>query len=201
MSGDKVTVDLGALQSKRQSSFFNGRMLASTPQNLDSRYHHTLIVLYEHNDQGAKGFIVNRTTDRVTYPELAQQLSIDCKDPPTPPIFQAGNQESSRGFVLHSEDRRYRGSQQIGPGLLFTGTIDPLNEIANRAGPQQRLVMLGHTVWAAGALEKEVAEDNWFVMPLDLSLIFLADNLNKWQQAVQKFLPILGHLTQSLGKA
>ena len=185
MSKD-IKIDFNALRGKRKDGYLTGKMLIAMPQVVDKRYRRSVIVLYEHNENGAKGFSVNRKTEKVTFAELTNQLKINCQNPPEPSMYQGGNVDNMRGFVLHSADRPYRTSLTVAEGLLMTSSIDPLSEIANRLGPKQRMVLLGQMVWAAGELERELAENQWLIMDHDIALIFEDQERGKWLNAMRK---------------
>ncbi|MFK7866253.1 MAG: YqgE/AlgH family protein [Alphaproteobacteria bacterium] len=185
MSKD-IKIDLQALRGLRDGGYITGKMLIAMPHIEDARYKRSVILLYEHNKEGAKGFLLNRTTDRVSFLELARQLSIVCQNPPEPQLYHGGPIENMRGFVLHSADRQYRSSLKIADGIMMTSSIEPLNEIANRIGPSSRMILLGHSVWAKDELERELAENFWLVMECDLGICFQEDVHTKWLESMKK---------------
>lgn len=185
-TNSQIRIDTKAALGRRDGGFLTGKLLVAMPSLQEERYRHKVLVIYEHNPDGAKGFILNQLNEKVNFVELTRQLNIICKNPPEPPMYSGGPIENMRGFVLHSADRSYRTSMKIAPNLLLTSNIDPLNEIANRIGPRERMVLLGHNVWGAGELEREITDNHWLVMECESSIIFMPNVEGKWSAAMQK---------------
>jgi len=54
------------------------------------------------------------------------------------------------------------------------------------AGPRQCLVALGYAGWGPGQLESEINANGWLVATADTSLVFDANDDNKWRSALSK---------------
>ena len=180
-----IKIDLNQARGKRDGGYLTGQAIVAMPQIEDARFRRTVFVIYEHNEEGAKGFCLTRLNDKVTFLELARQLHINCQNPPEPLMHQGGPIDSMRGFVLHSADRKYRTSLQITNQLYLTSSIEPLNEIANHIGPKQRILLLGHMVWGAGELEREIEQSLWLHMECDADIVFMENVQAKWQAAMR----------------
>jgi len=58
--------------------------------------------------------------------------------------------------------------------------------MADGAGPQRRLFILGYAGWGPGQLEGELARDDWVTAPADASLIFSDDLESLWEEAISR---------------
>ncbi len=199
MSDKEIHLPPDALKPAEPDFSLEGKTLVAAPGVKEQRYKQALLIVYEHKDEGTKGFIVNRLHDRMNYPELAKQLNIECSNPPDVPVFVGGNADTTRGFVLHSADRRYRTSTLVAPGLYLSATIDPLTEIANNHGPRDRLVLLGHMIWADGQLVEEMRQGVWIEAPHDPALILNQRIDTKWTQALTAAGIKPGYLSADIG--
>ena len=133
------------------------------------------------------GLVVNKLIDSFTFPELLDQLNIECSDTvPPKAIHYGGPVESGRGFVLHSQDYCHEGTISIADSVGLTATTDILRDIAEKQGPQKSLLALGYAGWGAGQLDEEIYQNAWLNVPGDHSLIF--DNIidEKWELAISK---------------
>lgn len=72
---------------------------------------------------------------------------------------------------------------QITDELALTTSVDILELIANRQGPEKFLVALGRAGWSAGQLEKELQENTWLTCPATLPVLFDATAEQKLQAA------------------
>ena len=180
VSSDPIVIDT-------HDGFLTGRLLFAAPSLSDSRFEKTVIYLCSHSEKGAMGLIINRMLNSLTFEELLLQLSIDLTE-----AFRGihvhfgGPVEMGRGFVLHSTDYREEGTLcgDIGPGV--TATLDILHKTARGEGPREMLFALGYAGWGAGQLDREVANHDWMVAPLDEELIFDQDHDAKWSRCMDR---------------
>ncbi len=162
-----------------------GQLLVAMPRMTDPRFERTVIYICAHSGQGAMGLVVNRTFDKMSFPELLAQLKIDA----TPKarrirIHAGGPVESSHGFVLHSDDYVREGTMRVTDGIALTATIDILKAIAEGEGPRQSLLALGYAGWGPGQLESEIVRNSWLNVPADPALVFALDIDRIWERAL-----------------
>ena len=87
-----------------------GQILVSMPTMRDDRFYKTVIFICAHSNEGAMGIIINKKIDHDMYPDLLSQLGIDnpLKDSKIY-LRYGGPVETSRGFVLHTDDVMQNG--------------------------------------------------------------------------------------------
>jgi putative transcriptional regulator len=193
-----------------QSGFFDGQLLIAMPGMLDDRFARAVIYVCAHSEEGAMGIIVNRPAERVDFPQLLVQLKVIGPDEairlPAEAssllVLSGGPVDTSRGFVLHSNDFSIDNSTlPIGGGVSLTATIDILRAIARGSGPGRALLALGYAGWAAGQLEAEMQHNGWLNCPADPSLIFDSALDSKYERAFRKAGIDLGQLSSDAGNA
>jgi len=185
------------------ASYLVGQLLLAMPSMSDTRFEKAVIFMCAHDEQGAMGLVINHTLPDVTFKNLLKQVGItsDIRVNISDPVMSGGPVESSRGFLLHTNEFTQEDTIKINDALSVTGTIDALKEVAKGNGPEDMLFILGYAGWAAGQLEQEIQDNAWLVSEPDPSIIFNDNHNNKWVSAVGKMGFDPGMLSSSAGRA
>jgi putative transcriptional regulator len=143
------------------SENLTGRLLVAVPHMLDSNFARTVVLICDHNEDGALGLIVNRPTGAEVFDYLPGWLHL-VTEPPV--VFEGGpvQREVAVGLARTSPDEAVGGLSMITGelGLLDLGA-DP-NQFVGVAAVR---VFSGYAGWEAGQLETEITEGGWFVVP------------------------------------
>jgi putative transcriptional regulator len=166
--------------------YFAGQLLVAMPGMADPRFDRSVIYMCAHSDEGALGLVVNQLVDSIDFPELLEQLNIDCGDPVRQiRVHFGGPVETGRGFVLHSADYTQDSTLQVNEQVGLTASVGILEAIAQGdPAPQHSLLALGYAGWGPGQLDDEVQANAWLQVPADEAIIFDADIDTKWDRAV-----------------
>jgi putative transcriptional regulator len=164
-----------------------GRLLVATPALGDPNFHRTVIVLLDHDEDGALGVVLNRPSP-VPVGEVLPTWAESASEPGV--LFQGGpvSQESAVGLaLLHSppgtEDepdgfRRVRGTLGLvdldGEPALLDGSLGGVRIFAGYAG------------WGAGQLEGELAEGAWYVVDAEPGDIFESAPEVLWRKVLRR---------------
>ena len=133
------------------------------------------------------GIVINQPVGGLQFHELLEQLNLKPGfNVPAPVVHLGGPVDTSRGFVLHSNDVTKGDSVMVNDHLAITGTVDILRLIAEGRGPQKSLLALGYAGWGPGQLEHELQENSWLAVQADDALIFDAALDQKWEKALRK---------------
>lgn len=163
-----------------------GKLLIAMPGMGDPRFEHSVVFMCSHTDEGAMGLIVNKPAGDVRLSDLLEQLDIAPEPPGRDlPVYFGGPVEGARGFVLHSCD--YASSLQsleVSPDYAMTATLDVLEDIAQGAGPENVLMMLGYAGWGPGQLEAEIGQNGWLTAEAEPELVFDCPAAEKWVAAL-----------------
>jgi putative transcriptional regulator len=187
-----------------------GHMLMAMPGMEDARFKRSLIYVCAHSGEGTMGIVVNHTTPKMTVRDLLVQLDIIEPEQAIrlphkvshAPILKGGPVETSRGFVIHSDDYWSKNSTQaVADGICMTATIEILKAITKNEGPQSAVLALGYSGWSAGQLEREIAQNSWLHCPADPELIFGGDLESKYDRAMRKIGIDPAMLSQNVGHA
>lgn len=154
-------------------SFLKHHFLIAMPHMDDPRFARTVVYLVEHDEHGAMGLVINRSTE-LNLGEVLLQLRPDSRPAEhcwQIPIHAGGPVHTDRGFVLHPRGWQFQATLELGELALST-SLDALLAIAEGHGPQHPLIALGYAGWDAGQLEAELADNAWLTCPADPAVLF-----------------------------
>lgn len=168
----------------QETSSLSGKVLVSMPYMVDKTFQNTVILICSHNHAGATGVIVNRTLPGLTFKDLLAQIDVSmrpiCEDQA---LYYGGPMDIRKGVVLHSLDYRTGSTDCVKDTLGVTTNLEILKALAQGKGPKESLIMLGFASWDEGQLEKEISQNDWFIMDASHQLIFHTLVERKWEQA------------------
>ena len=144
--------------------------LIAMPSLDDSFFGKGVILICEHNDEGAFGLLINKPLD-LTLRELLEQTGLTPTSNNTEleqPVFLGGPVQMERGFILHHGEAIWQASRPIMENLTLTTSRDILEAIATGEFNEKTFATLGYSGWGAGQL----ADNAWLTVQADLSIIF-----------------------------
>jgi len=175
-------------QGKFYSSVKNN-FLISTERMNDSRFKKSVIAMFEHDEDGAWGLVINKPMGSIPLAFLLDS-SISTSDEREKLyginilIFWGGPVEVKKIFVLHSSEYQNDSTKNYG-GISISQDYNILLDIAENKGPEKSLVILGYSGWRAGQLENEMERDDWILSDLDPDIIFEKESIKKWPKAYE----------------
>ena len=152
-----------------------GQLLIAGPDLLDPNFRRTVVLVVEHNDEGALGLVLNRpseTTVRAAVPELEELVDLDDQ------LFIGGPVQPSAVIVLaefeDATDAALIAFDDV--GVLATGPApdDPI------AGLRRGRAFVGHWGWGAGQLDSELERGDWILEPAQNEDAFSSRALDLW---------------------
>ena len=178
------------------------------PGMADPNFAGTVIYLFEHNERGAMGLVVNRPTE-VDLATLFDKIELKLEIAPLleQPVYFGGPVQVERGFVLHEPNpgTSYSSSLIIPGGLTMTTSKDVLEAVASGNGPPKFLMTLGYAGWGAGQLEEEIILNGWMNVPLSrqqmAEIIFDTPYSQRYERAMSHLGFDLSHLSGEAGHA
>ena len=164
-----------------------GRLLVASEKMGDPRFQKTVIYMIEHNPDGAMGLVINVPMGAVPAAKLFNRLGLNGDGVEGEiEVYFGGPVDPERGFLLHSADVLLEGSVRVDERVALTARPEMLLAIVRGEGPAQSVFTLGYTGWGPGQLESELARDDWFVIPADMSLVFAPDPTKSWERAAAR---------------
>jgi putative transcriptional regulator len=170
-----------------ERSFLTGQLLVASPTMGDPRFLQTVILMVQHDRNGALGIVINRPLGDRPLALLLEALGE--KDPSVAGavrIFAGGPVQPDIGFVLHSTDYHRPDTVDIDGRVAMTSSREVLRDIGNKRGPNKSLIAFGYAGWAPGQLEAELAHGFWYTTPQDANLVFDEDRDGLWDRAMKR---------------
>jgi putative transcriptional regulator len=139
------------------SETLKGRLLVATPGLVDANFFRTVVLLVEHNDEGAAGVVLNRPSDVALNDGPLEEWQEMAADPPL--VFFGGPVQPGAAVCLaraqpHEEPE---GFQPVIGGL---GVVDIGREDVEIRPHLDRIrVFAGYAGWGAGQLESEIGRE------------------------------------------
>ena len=169
-----------------------GQFLIAMPGMGDQRFEKSVIFVCAHSEDGAMGFIINRTMASPSIVDFFTKLEIITHEEQDTfgeelaarSLNMGGPVEPGRGFVLHTPDFESETSLKIGDSICLTATLEILRAIAMGRGPERILLALGYSGWGAGQLEREIISNGWLNCEADHDILFDQDHETKYERAL-----------------
>jgi putative transcriptional regulator len=160
-----------------------GKLLLSAPNLFDPNFRRTVVLIAEHNEDGALGLVLNRPagmTVAEAVPELAWIAGSD-----DDPVYAGGPVGADSVIVLAEFDA---------PSLAAAIVMDDLGFVPANAVGSERLadatrrarIFAGHAGWGPGQLDDELAEDSWIVEPAQVEDVFTTDPAGLWGAVLRR---------------
>jgi putative transcriptional regulator len=170
------------------SSTLAPALLLSMPQMLDPNFVRTVVLLCQHNDNGAFGLVMNRplvTSGRVTV-NLDPPMSTDRELE----VWIGGPVEPERSWILVGQDAEGEGDDirgmRIAEGLHLSTSPDLLRRLLAPVPPPDTRLIVGYSGWSPGQLEAELEASAWLIGEADRDLIFNTPPERMWETAIRR---------------
>ncbi len=167
------------------ASSFAGQLLVASPELRQPAFDHAVILLAQHNREGALGIVINRPLGRRPIAEILAAFGADASGvTDSVRVFSGGPVDPGVGFILHSAEYHRPETLDIDGRVALTSAADVLRDIGLGKGPAKSLVAFGYAGWAPSQLEDELAHGVWVTVPEDPSLVFDDDRAKVWADAL-----------------
>lgn len=157
---------------------FQPSFLIAVPQLGDPNFHHCIILMLEHNPQGAIGLVINDPTD-LSLSTFAENHAISCHSNfNSAYVYRGGPVDIAAGWILHTDDSAPE-KQEIMPGLYVSGSQETLVHLLESGFKKMRL-LLGYAGWGSGQLDAEMARGAWISSEVNVKHIFDTESHQIW---------------------
>lgn len=184
-----------------------GQILIAMPAMEDPYFSKSVILVCNHDQDGAMGMILNHPL-QLNVGDLFEQLQMNCDAPHQEErqVHFGGPVQVERGFVLHTPATEFNTTLDLSEGLAMTSSKDILEAAARDEAPPEMFIALGYTGWSAGQLEEEIQANTWLTLPLSDTqqlhkLIFKLPNDDKLSWAMQQLGVDFATLSEVAGHA
>ena len=162
----------------------DGQLLVATPRLLDPNFTRTVILVLNHDEDGALGVVINRPSQLA----VAQVLP-DWSDVVTLPPMVFGGGPVVAGLGPRRRRRAGGGPpsgfQRVvrGYGLVDLDAVTRRSVVPDLAGIR---VFSGYAGWGAEQLESEIEEGSWYVVPAAPGDLLSAEPETLWRRVLRR---------------
>src|SRR3954464_2839651 len=144
-----------------ENQFLKGQLLLDSGQLRGSFFQRTVVLICQHDNEGAFGLVLNRSTGNNVGEMVVADLPELVK---TCPVFLGGPVQPSALSFLHSDS--FIPDANVMPNLTLGHSIDALTELGESFSPTRKLKMFaGYSGWSPGQLEDEMKREAWLTHP------------------------------------
>ena len=162
--------------------YLKGQLLLDSGELGGSFFQRTVILVCEHNAEGAFGLVLNRPTGSKAGEMVVADLPETLKDQP---LFLGGPVQPTALSFLHSE--AFLPEANVMPNLSLGHSLDTLTEIGESFSANRKIKMFaGYSGWSPGQLEDELKRKAWLTHPASLELVFEPDPTRLWQTILEQ---------------
>jgi putative transcriptional regulator len=158
-----------------------GQLLIAGPGLGDPNFWRTVVLVVEHNAEGALGLVLNRPSDTTVaeaVPELQELIA------PEADVLVGGPVQQSSVIVLAEFDD---------PGEAALIAFDDVGILGSEAGLERGATGIrtarafaGHAGWAPGQLDDELERGDWILEPARRSDAFAQDPRQLWPSVLTR---------------
>jgi putative transcriptional regulator len=155
--------------------------LIASPQMRDPNFQRAVVLLVQHNREGALGLVVNRESP-VRLGDVVDRIVSVAPARANRPVLWGGPVERGAGFVL------FKGKApegwQIRGDLSVSASRERLSALV--ASGADFHLCLGYAGWGAGQLDREFAEGSWIHLEASADLIFECPIGDRYDRALAR---------------
>jgi putative transcriptional regulator len=170
-----------ALDMSETGKFLKGKLLLDGGVLRGSFFHHTVVLVCEHNAEGAFGLVLNRAASNKVGEVLVADLPDRLRESP---LFLGGPVQPTALSFLHADS--FIPDANVFPNLSLGHSLDDLLEIGESFSPEKKVKMFaGYAGWSPGQLETEIKRKAWLTFPASLELVFETPPEQLWQKILK----------------
>lgn len=158
-----------------------GQFLIAAKQLVDSNFYRSVVLMIEHNDEGAMGLIVNRPSTISVSHALSDHFDGLENDSL---VYIGGPVQPSALFILHNQGDLDPEEPCVVPGLYVgssPGAFESIVRYSIDECPEVKYrVFCGCAGWGPGQLEGEIERGDWYHVCADAETLFSDDPYEVW---------------------
>jgi putative transcriptional regulator len=165
-----------------KSKFLKGHFLLDSGQLQGSFFQQTVVLICQHDAEGAFGLVLNRVTGNEVGEMVVANLPDTLKKCP---LHLGGPVQPTALSFLHSDS--FIPDANVLPNVSLGHSLDSLVDIGESFSATKKVKMFaGYAGWSGGQLENEMKRKAWLTFPASLELIFETAPEQLWQIVLRR---------------
>lgn len=164
------------------TKYLKGHFLLDSGQLCGSFFQRTVVLVCEHDAEGALGLVLNRAAGNKVGEVLVADLPAPLKEAP---LYVGGPvQPAALSFLLSDS---FVPEANVMPNLSLGHSLDALVELGESYSSTRKIKMFaGYAGWSPGQLESELKRKSWLTYPASLELVFETPPEQLWQTILRR---------------
>ncbi len=165
-----------------KQKYLKGQLLLDSGQLRGSFFQRTVVLICQHDAEGAFGLVLNRSTEKSVGDVIVADLPEALKGCP---LYLGGPVQPSALSFLHSDS--FVADANVMPNLSLGHSVDDLVELGESFSATRKIrIFAGYSGWSPGQLEGEMKRKAWLTHPASLELVFDAPPDQLWQRILRE---------------
>lgn len=164
-----------------------GHFLVASRKLNDLNFYRTVVLIVEHNEQGATGLIVNRPSSFSVTNALSKYFDLPKLEDM---VFMGGPVEPNGMFALHNAGDLEKKQEPIVPGLYMGSSPEVFEQVIWRISEGDPdldfRIFFGCAGWAPLQLESELNRMDWLYTQAKVEDIFEVDSYELWDEMLKR---------------
>jgi putative transcriptional regulator len=160
-----------------EETFLKGQLLLDSGQLRGSFFQRTVVLICQHDPEGAFGLVLNRATGS----NVGEMIVADLPEPiKGAPLYLGGPVQPSALSFLHTDS--FLPDANVMPNLSLGHSLDSLMDLGESFSSTRKIkTFAGYAGWSPGQLEDEMKRKAWLTHPASLDLVFETEPGQLWQ--------------------
>ncbi len=142
------------------------QLLVASPRLPDNNFYRSVVLMIQHDEEGAFGVVLNRPTN-LSVSGIWEQIADEGRETDAP-IF-LGGPVSGPLLAVHGVEQ-YAESEVL-PGVYLSTEKQALDDITRQTESPFR-IFSGYSGWGPGQLDEEMASGGWMTLPATIGYVF-----------------------------
>mgnify|MGYP001080537011 FL=1 len=165
-----------------RQSVKKGNLLIAEPFLGDRNFERSVVLLCEHNEDGAFGFVLNQKANVMLKDVLEDDILIDV------PLYVGGPVQQDTLHFIHRTPHLFEGTSKVAENIYWGGDYEQLKTYLNLGQLQENDIrfFLGYSGWGEGQLEHELGQNSWVITESDSAFIFDSEPDQFWRGVLRR---------------
>ena len=157
-----------------------GHFLIASPFLGDGNFNKSVILIIQHNEEGAFGLVLNRPTDHRVQDVWKMVAEESCH---TDAVVHCGGPVDGPLMAVHTQ--KSCSEHRILRGVHFSASKKHLCDVIQQSHKSFR-IFRGYSGWTASQLDVELEQGAWLTHPASLEHIFACNDVDLWKNVTHK---------------
>ncbi len=164
-----------------EEELLQGQVLIASPSIFDPNFRQAVVLIAQHDETGAMGVILNRPSKakvRSLAPSLERLTGLDDV------VYAGGPVDETSLIVLAEFDEPDPAALMVLGEIGFVAVGTDLDEVAGIT--RRARAFAGHSAWAPGQLETEMAREDWITERASHDDVFAREAQELWHSILER---------------